>query len=114
MKVYLVDSVFPFSAIMTFMILIYGAVTITTVYGNVSVLWIVTTTKSLRNVNNILIANLAVSDIVIAVLCVPFQFHAALTQRWDLPQIMCKLLPFLMQLSVNVNVFTLVLIAYDR
>ena len=99
---------------MTFMILIYGAVTVATVYGNASVLWIVTTTKSLRNVNNILIANLAVSDIVIGVICIPFQFHAALVQRWDLPQFMCKVCPFVMQLSVNANVFTLVLIAHDR
>ena len=99
---------------MTFLILIYGAITVTTIYGNASVLWIVTRTKSLQNVNNIFIANLAVSDIVIGVICIPFQFHAALIQRWDLPQIMCKLCPFVKQLSVNVNVFTLVLIAHDR
>lgn len=103
-----------FTGIMAAMMIIYGIVIITSLYGNFSVLWIVSTTKSLRNVNNLLIANLAISDIIIAVVCTPFQFHAALVQRWDLPVFMCKLCPFAMNLSVNVNIFTLVLIARDR
>lgn len=99
---------------MTLLIMIYGVVTIVSVYGNALVLWVVSTTKSLQNVNNLLIANLAVSDIIIALFCIPFQFHAAFVQRWDLPQLMCKLCPFVQTVSVNVNIFTLILIARDR
>ena len=64
--------------IMAFMILIYGVVTILSVYGNALILWVVSTTKSLQNVNNLLIINLAISDMIIAVFCIPFQFYAAL------------------------------------
>ena len=99
---------------MVFMIMIYGVVTIVSVYGNALILWVVSTTKSLQNVNNLLIINLAISDIIIALFCIPFQFYAALVQRWDLPAFMCKLCPFAQTLSVNVNIFTLLLIARDR
>ena len=95
-------------------ILIYGFTTIVSMYGNILVLWVVSTTKSLQNVNNLLIANLAISDIIIAALCIPFQFHAALVQRWDLPPFMCKLCPLVQTLCVNDNIFTLMLIARDR
>ena len=60
------------------------------------------------------IANLACSDIVIAIFCIPFQFYAALLQRWDLPEFMCKFCPFTQNFSVNVSIFTLVAIAKDR
>ena len=83
-------------------------------YSNALVLWIVSTTKSLQNVNNFHIANLAVSDIMLALLCTPFQFWAALVQQWVLPEFMCKLCPFIQDMCVNVNIFNLILIAQDR
>ena len=43
------------------LITIYGLVSIGSVYGNGLVLWIVSTTKSLQNVNNLLVANLAIT-----------------------------------------------------
>ena len=105
---------FPFSGVVAFLILIYGLTIAASSYGNSLVLWIVSTTKSLQNVNNLLIANLALSDITIALLCTPFQFYAALAQKWELPEIMCKICPFVQCICVNVNTFNLVLIAQDR
>lgn len=43
---------------------------------------------------NFFIANLAVADLIIAMFTIPFHFQAALKQRWDLPQIMCSICPF--------------------
>ena len=100
--------------VVAFLILLYGLTVAISSYGNVLVMWIVITTKSLQNVNNLLIANLAISDIIIATICTPFQFYAALVQRWFLPEFMCKLCPFVQCVCVNVNIFNLVLIAQDR
>ena len=50
------------------------------IYGNSLVIWVVSTTKTMQTVHNGLIANLACSDIVIAIFCIPFQFYAALLQ----------------------------------
>ena len=108
------QSSFCFLGLVGFLILIYGLTIAASSYGNTLVLWIVSTTKSLQNVNNLLIANLAFSDIMIALLCTPFQFYAALAQKWQLPEIMCKICPFFQCVCVNVNIFNLVLIAQDR
>ena len=48
----------------------------------------------MRTVINIYIGNLALADCIIAVFCIPFQFQAALLQKWNLPFFMCKLCPF--------------------
>jgi len=40
------------------------------------------------------IANLALADVIIGLFAIPFQFQAALLQRWDLPYFMCAFCPF--------------------
>ncbi|XP_076163468.1 RYamide receptor [Ptiloglossa arizonensis] len=94
--------------------ILYGTISILAVMGNSLVMWIIATSKHMQNVTNIFIANLAVADIVIGLFSIPFQFQAALLQRWDLPEFMCPFCPFVQVLSVNVSVFTLTAIAIDR
>ena len=60
----------------------------------------------MNTVMNIYIGNLALADLILAVFCIPFQFQAALLNRWDLPAIMCKLCPFL-QVSITQCVKTI-------
>ena len=96
------------------MCLLYGGISMVSIYGNSLVIWVVSTTKTMQTVHNGLIANLACSDIIIAIFCIPFQFYAALLQRWDLPEFMCKFCPFAQNFSVNVSIFTMVAIAKDR
>ena len=55
----------------------------------------------MQTVTNFYISNLALSDVILAVFCIPFQFRAALMQRWDLPEFMCQLCPFMQTLSVR-------------
>ena len=52
------------------------------------------TGRRMNTVINLYIGNLALADVIIAVLCIPFQFQAALLHRWDLPAFLCKLCPF--------------------
>eukprot|EP00095_Tigriopus_kingsejongensis_P009677 maker-scaffold84_size396325-snap-gene-0.19 protein:Tk09677 transcript:maker-scaffold84_size396325-snap-gene-0.19-mRNA-1 annotation:"tachykinin-like peptides receptor 99d-like" len=94
--------------------IIYGLISLTAFLGNILVLWIIATGRRMNTVINLYIANLALADVVIALFCIPFQFQAALLQRWDLPDLMCKLCPFLQHLSINASIFTLVIIALDR
>lgn len=94
--------------------ILYGTVSLISVIGNFLVIWVVSTTKTMHNINNGLLANLALSDVTIAIFCIPFQFYAALLQRWDLPQFMCNFCPFAQTFSVNGSIFTLVAIAHDR
>ncbi|XP_055932796.1 neuromedin-K receptor-like [Argiope bruennichi] len=92
----------------------YGAISLVAIIGNFCVLIIVATSRRMRTVTNCFIANLAVADIIIAMFAVPFQFQAALLQRWLLPPFMCAFCPFVQALSVNVSIITLTAIALDR
>ena len=92
----------------------YGLISIVAFFGNSLVIWIVGVTKSMHDVINFYIANLALSDILLAIFCIPFQFYAALEQQWNLPEFMCQFCPFAQTLSINVNVFTLIAIAHER
>ncbi|XP_073951456.1 RYamide receptor-like isoform X2 [Choristoneura fumiferana] len=93
---------------------LYGTISVLAVVGNFLVMWVVATSRRMQSVTNCYIANLALADIVIGLFAVPFQFQAALLQRWLLPHFMCPFCPFVQALSVNVSVFTLTAIAIDR
>ncbi|KAG8221950.1 hypothetical protein J437_LFUL007791 [Ladona fulva] len=95
--------------------LCYGLLSIAAVGGNALVIWAVFGSRRMRkSTTNFYIANLALADITIGLFCIPFQFQAALLQRWDLPWFMCGFCPFIQVLSVNVSIFTLTAIAVDR
>lgn len=92
----------------------YGLISLVAVLGNMCVLMIVGTSRRMRTVTNYFIANLAVADIIIGLFSIPFQFQAALLQKWVLPPFMCAFCPFVQVLSVNVSIITLTAIAFDR
>ncbi|XP_071545319.1 substance-K receptor-like isoform X2 [Panulirus ornatus] len=92
----------------------YGSISLVAVLGNALVIWIVATSRKMHSVTNYFIANLALADIIIGLFAIPFQFQAALLQRWNLPEFMCAFCPFFQTLSVNVSIFTLTAIAVDR
>ena len=94
--------------------ILYGVIILTALIGNTLVIYVVTVSPRMRTVTNFYIANLAFADVTIAMFAFPFQFHAALAQRWDLPAFMCKFCPTVGILSVNISIFTLVAIALDR
>ena len=98
----------------TFLILLYTLTVAVSIYGNALVLLIVIKSRSLKMVNNLLIANLAISDIIIAIIITPFQLYAALEQKWYLPEFMCKLCPFVQNVCIEVNILSMLLIAIYR
>jgi len=57
--------------------------------------------RSMHTVTNFFIANLSAADALIGLFSIPFQFQAALLQRWDLPRLLCKLAPFVKEVSVS-------------
>lgn len=93
---------------------LYGSISIIAVIGNGIVIYVIMANKKMQTVTNIFIANLALADVIIGLFSIPFQFQAALLQRWVLAYFMCTLAPFVTNVSVNVSVFTLTVIAIDR
>ena len=92
----------------------YAFIILVALLGNILVIYVVIVSPRMRTVTNFYIANLAFADVSIAMFAIPFQFHAALVQRWDLPEFMCQFCPTVVVFSVNSSIFTLVAIALDR
>jgi len=93
---------------------LYGSLSVAAVIGNTLVIAVVASNRGMQTVTNFFIANLSGADVVVAVFSIPFQFQAALLQRWDLPELLCPIAPFVRDVSVNVSIGALVVIAIDR
>lgn len=52
---------------------LYGSISVIAVTGNVLVIWIVASSKSMQNVTNWYISNLALADIAIGLFAIPFE-----------------------------------------
>lgn len=92
----------------------YGLISVCAVVGNLVIVWILCRSSKMKNVTNYFIANLSIADILVGAFAIPFQFQAAMLQRWDLPSFMCRFCPTVNIISVNVSIFTLTAIAIDR
>ncbi|CAC5360907.1 LKR [Mytilus coruscus] len=102
------------TGILTVLVLLYGSISVIAVIGNALVIFVVLYKRNMQTVTNVFIANLALADVALGVFTIPFQFHAAIMQRWVVADFMCKVAPFVKNLSVNVSILTLTVIAFDR
>lgn len=83
--------------------------------GNILVCLVVLGTKRMRTTRNFLLVNLAVSDLTVALLCIPFDLVLKITApNWPLGAAMCKLLWPSMTLVTNSSAVTLAVISFDR
>ena len=96
-------------------ILMYSTLTIVSIGGNVTVIYIILAYLRLNTVTNLFICNLALGDTLSAVLCIPFTFIAnVLMHYWPFGAIMCPIVLYAQGVSVFLCAFTLVAISIDR
>nr|ACF22976.1 neuropeptide Y receptor Y6 [Callorhinchus milii] len=108
------DSCQTSSPVVFLLIIVYSAVTIVGLFGNLCLIFIIKRQKENHNVTNILIANLSVSDVLVCVVCIPFTIVYTLMDHWIFGETMCKATSFTQCVSVTVSIFSLVLIAIER
>ncbi|KAL0970671.1 hypothetical protein UPYG_G00245490, partial [Umbra pygmaea] len=96
------------------LILAYSTIILLGVLGNSLVIYVVYRFKTLRTVTNFFIANLAVADLLVNTLCLPFTLVYTLLGEWKFGQVLCFLLPYAQGLAVHVSTVTLNVIALDR
>ncbi|XP_030634804.1 prokineticin receptor 1a [Chanos chanos] len=72
--------------------------------------------KKLRNLTNLLIANLAVSDFLVAIVCCPFlvDYYVVKKLSWDHGLVLCASINYLRTMSLYVSTNALLAIAVDR
>uniref|UniRef100_A0A8D2JC33 G-protein coupled receptors family 1 profile domain-containing protein n=1 Tax=Varanus komodoensis TaxID=61221 RepID=A0A8D2JC33_VARKO len=72
--------------------------------------------KKLRNLTNLLIANLAVSDFIVAIVCCPFEmdYYVVRQLSWEHGHVLCASVNYLRTVSLYVSTNALLAIAVDR
>lgn len=82
--------------------------------GNSLVCFIVLKNNRMRTVTNLFILNLAISDLLVGIFCVPTTLVDNLITGWPFNNSICKMSGLAQGMSVSSSVFTLVAIAVDR
>lgn len=100
-------------------IFVFCVILAVSLIGNSLIAIIVFKTKHMRRPINFFIANMAMSDMFYPIFLLPWDItHELFVDTWsmggNLGQTFCKLLPFLIGISILVSILSVVLIAVDR
>ncbi|XP_061735164.1 cholecystokinin receptor [Nerophis ophidion] len=98
----------------TLRILLYALIFFLSVFGNLLIILVLTANKRMRTVTNTFLLSLAVSDLMMAVFCMPFTLIPSILKDFIFGAIMCKIVTYLMGISVSISTFSLVAIAIER
>ncbi|KAL2092193.1 hypothetical protein ACEWY4_011991 [Coilia grayii] len=96
------------------LILVYFFIFMLCMLGNGLVCLIVLKNRRMRTVTNLFILNLAVSDLLVGIFCIPTTLVDNLITGWPFSNAVCKMSGLVQGMSVSASVFTLVAIAVDR
>ena len=92
----------------------YTIIFIVGVIGNILVCLVVCRERKMKNVTNYFIFNLAISDLSVLLICIPFDVGEIITQTFPYGAVMCKLVYPLQTLATTASVGTLVAISLNR
>ncbi|KAM8976301.1 endothelin receptor type B [Pelodytes ibericus] len=84
------------------------------IIGNTTLLRIIYKNKGMRNGPNILIASLALGDLLHIIIDIPISTYKIVAQDWPFGAEICKLVPFLQKSSVGITVLSLCALSIDR
>lgn len=74
---------------------LYATILLLAVIGNCLVILTLVQNRRMRTITNVFLLNLAVSDILLGVLCMPFTLIGTLLRDFVFGEFMCKIIPFL-------------------
>ncbi|CAM1293283.1 Uncharacterised protein g687 [Pycnogonum litorale] len=97
-----------------FLIVMYSLTALLSLIGNVTVISVLMYVKRSSRELRLLLINLAVSDITMAVFCIPFTYTQFLLNRWIFSPTFCPVVQFMQMCSVMASVYTLTIIGIDR
>ncbi|CAM4347364.1 unnamed protein product [Lepidochelys kempii] len=98
----------------TVRVLLYSLIFLLSVFGNSLIVVVLALNRRLRTVTNCFLLSLALSDLLLALCCMPFTLLPNLMGTFVFGTAGCKLMAYLMSMSVSVSTFSLVAIATER
>ncbi|KFP05682.1 Endothelin B receptor, partial [Calypte anna] len=84
------------------------------IIGNSTLLRIIYKNKCMRNGPNVLIASLALGDLLYILIALPINVYKLLAKDWPFGVQVCKLVPFVQKASVGITVLSLCALSIDR
>eukprot|EP00094_Tigriopus_californicus_P003156 TCALIF_03038-PA protein Name:"Similar to AR Allatostatin-A receptor (Bombyx mori)" AED:0.06 eAED:0.06 QI:0/0/0/1/1/1/2/0/419 len=93
--------------------IIFAVIVVVGVIGNTLVLVVVLFGNQMRNTTNVLILNLAISDLLFVTVCIP-PTAVDYAIGWPFGDSCCKIVQYLIHISLYGSVYTLVLLSLDR
>uniref|UniRef100_A0A8C6V642 Gastrin/cholecystokinin type B receptor n=1 Tax=Neogobius melanostomus TaxID=47308 RepID=A0A8C6V642_9GOBI len=98
----------------SFRILLYSLIFLISVFGNLLIIIVLAANKRMRTVTNSFLLSLAVSDLMMALFCMPFTLIPNILEDFIFGEAMCKITAYFMGISVSISTFSLVAIAIER
>ncbi|XP_064537115.1 cholecystokinin receptor type A [Drosophila montana] len=92
----------------------YSIILLCAVVGNLLVVLTLVQNRRMRTITNVFLLNLAISDILLGVLCMPVTLVGTLLRNFIFGESLCKLIQFAQAASVAVSSWTLVAISCER
>ncbi|XP_054087493.1 uncharacterized protein LOC105213856 [Zeugodacus cucurbitae] len=96
------------------LILCYSIIFLFAIIGNLLVISTLIQNRRMRTITNLFLLNLAFSDILLGVFCMPVTLVGTLLRNFIFGEFFCKLIPFSQAISVAVSSWTLVAISCER
>ena len=100
--------------IRTIFTVVYSVIMLFALSGNLLVIFVILGEKSLRNVTNMFIISLAISDILIAGINIPLGLLYNFNPEWNHGEILCKSISFATSVNVVASIMTLTAVALER
>lgn len=92
----------------------FGLITITGLFTNTLVILVVLINSQMRSTTNLLIVNLAIADLLFVIFCIPFTATDYVLPVWPFGLAWCKIVQYLIVVTVHASIYTLVLMSVDR
>ncbi|XP_033116117.1 cholecystokinin receptor type A-like [Anneissia japonica] len=98
----------------TLLIILYSITFLLAVVGNILVMVTIVQNKRMRTVTNVFLFSLSVSDLCLALLCMPFTLVGNVLRTFIFPYSLCKIILYFQGVSVNISTWTMVAISVER
>lgn len=102
------------ASVQIFFGILYAFIFVVGIVGNVLVCYVVFRNRAMQTVTNYFITNLALSDILLCILAVPFTPLYTFLERWVFGSPLCHIVPYAQGCSVYISTLTLTAVAIDR
>ncbi|VDP03606.1 unnamed protein product [Heligmosomoides polygyrus] len=84
------------------------------VIGNALVIVVIMQQRAMRSITNIYLMNLAITDLMLSVVCMPPTLFSMVMNCWIFGNILCKVFAYLQPMVVTASAYTLAVIAFER